>query len=98
MPAPAEVELFLSLHPPQAVAEARTLVERRAVRLHLHTTEQINAEVAFEEDMGHLTLRKTGVRWRGEAEVDDPNLAPVALCAAMLEAETATATEVAEAA
>ncbi len=98
MPAPAEVELFLSVHSAHAVASARQLVENRAVRLLNHTSDRIEAEVALEDDAAHVVLHKAGAVWRGEADLEDQDQAPVALCAAILEAETATATEPEEAA
>ncbi|MCE9519990.1 MAG: DEAD/DEAH box helicase [Verrucomicrobia bacterium] len=93
MPAPAEVELFLSVHPAHAVSSARLLVENRAVRLLNHTSERIEAEVALEDDAAHVVLHKTGAIWRGEADLENQDQAPVALCAAILEAEAATASE-----
>ncbi len=98
MPAAREVELFLSAYPADVVAKARLLAERRSVRLAKNTADVIEAEVALEDEFAQVELHRENGVWKGHAEVENPELAPVAMCAAIMEAEGSPETQFVEAA
>jgi hypothetical protein len=92
MPSAAEVESFLSSHEASVITAARTLAEGRKVRILLHTTERIEAEVALEDEAVTVQLARQDQQWFGRTDADPPDQS-LALCAAMLEAESHDASD-----
>ncbi len=87
MPSAAEVDTFIHLFPADAVSSARQLVESRRVRILGRGPEVIKAEVAFEDELAQVTLHRHARGWVGQVDLEGETH-DVALCAAMLEAET----------
>jgi len=87
MPSASEVESFLSSYQEPLIKDARTLAETRKVRILQITPDYIEAEVALEDEAVTVHLSKKANIWYGKSDADE-EFTDLAICAAMLEAES----------